>query len=196
MPSRTPPDDPGRLTMSTRPARPARPRDRIADATPAAAPADLIASAMPGISRSSTRRVISGVRSPGVRPVPPVVTTTSYSPAMAARSAASTGSPSATTSGPSTMHPAPRSNSTSTGPDLSAYTPAEARFDTVMASARTAPATPAAVADDRGRGDRLDHVNQGQRGDRYRGQRLHLHPGTVRGARLGHDDDRVVLHLQ
>ena len=31
----------------------------------------------PGISRSSTRRVISGVRSPGVSPVPPVVTTTS-----------------------------------------------------------------------------------------------------------------------
>ena len=44
---------------------------------PAATPAALMASAIPGISRSSTRRVISGVRSPGVRPVPPVVTTTS-----------------------------------------------------------------------------------------------------------------------
>ena len=32
---------------------------------------------IPGISRSSTRLVISGVRSPGVSPVPPVVTTTS-----------------------------------------------------------------------------------------------------------------------
>src|SRR5216684_6956002 len=71
MPSLTPPADPGRLTMSTGPARPARPRDKIADAIPAAAPADLIASAIPGISRSRTRRVISGVRSPGVRPVPP-----------------------------------------------------------------------------------------------------------------------------
>ena len=32
---------------------------------------------IPGISRSSTRRVISGVRSNGVSPVPPVVTTRS-----------------------------------------------------------------------------------------------------------------------
>ena len=40
-------------------------------------PAALMASAIPGISRSSTRWVISGVRSPGVSPVPPVVTTTS-----------------------------------------------------------------------------------------------------------------------
>src|ERR1700759_1090460 len=35
------------------------------------------ASATPGTSRSSPRLVISGVRSPGVSPVPPVVTTTS-----------------------------------------------------------------------------------------------------------------------
>ena len=49
----------------------------IAEGTPAAAPAARSASAMPGISRSITRLVISGVRSPGVSPVPPVVTTTS-----------------------------------------------------------------------------------------------------------------------
>jgi hypothetical protein len=77
MPSRTPPVDPGRLTTSVRPATPATPRDRIAAGTPAAAPAARSASAMPGISRSTTRRVISGVRSSGVSPVPPVVTTTS-----------------------------------------------------------------------------------------------------------------------
>ena len=41
------------------------------------ASAALIASAMPGISRSSTSPVISGVRSVGVTPVPPVLTTTS-----------------------------------------------------------------------------------------------------------------------
>ena len=52
-------------------------RDKIAAGTPAAAPAARSASAIPGISRSSTRRVISGVRSSGVSPVPPVVTTTS-----------------------------------------------------------------------------------------------------------------------
>ena len=76
-PSRTPPVEPGRFTIRVRPATPATPRDRIADGTPAAAPAERRASAIPGISRSSTRRVISGVRSPGVSPVPPVVTTTS-----------------------------------------------------------------------------------------------------------------------
>ena len=42
-----------------------------------AAPAARSASAMPGISLSSTRLVISGVRSAGVSPVPPLVTTTS-----------------------------------------------------------------------------------------------------------------------
>ena len=49
----------------------------VAAGIPATTPAARMASAMPGISRSSTRRVISGVRSSGVRPVPPVVTTTS-----------------------------------------------------------------------------------------------------------------------
>ncbi len=77
MPSFTPPVEPGRFTISVVLASPAAPRDRTADGTPAATPAARIASGMPGISRSSTRRVISGVRSPGVRPVPPVVTTTS-----------------------------------------------------------------------------------------------------------------------
>ncbi|GEM_PF-5484091 len=77
MPSRTPPAEPGRLTISVRAATPATPRDSTAAGTPAAAPADRSASAIPGISRSSTRLVISGVRSPGVSPVPPVVTTTS-----------------------------------------------------------------------------------------------------------------------
>ena len=70
MPSLTPPDEPGQVDDEHRPASPARPRDSIADGIPAATPAALIASAMPGISRSSTRRVISGVRSPGVRPGP------------------------------------------------------------------------------------------------------------------------------
>ena len=77
MPSRTPPVEPGRFTIRVRPATPATPRERIADGTPAAAPAARSASAIPGTSRSITRLVISGVRSPGVSPVPPVVTTTS-----------------------------------------------------------------------------------------------------------------------
>ena len=77
MPSRTPPVDPGRFTISVVPASPASPRDSMAAGTPAFTPAALIASGMPGISLSITRLVISGVRSPGVRPVPPVVTTMS-----------------------------------------------------------------------------------------------------------------------
>src|SRR4029077_3884464 len=55
IPSRTPPVEPGRFTIRVRPTTPATPRDRIADGTPAAAPAERSASAIPGISRSSTR---------------------------------------------------------------------------------------------------------------------------------------------
>ena len=44
-------------------------------ATPLPTPWARIASAMPGTSRSSSARVTSGVRSVGVRPVPPVVST-------------------------------------------------------------------------------------------------------------------------
>ena len=97
IPSLTPPDDPGRLTTSVRDAMPASPRDKIADGTPAAAPADRSASAMPGISRSMTRRVISGVWSVGVSPVPPVVTATSYPAVTESRSTCSTASPSGIT---------------------------------------------------------------------------------------------------
>ena len=56
MPSLTPPEDPGRLTISVVPVTPARPRDSIAAGTPAATPAALIASAIPG----ARLRVIRG----------------------------------------------------------------------------------------------------------------------------------------
>ena len=49
-----------------------------------AAPALLIASAIPGTSKSITVAVACGVTSRGPRPVPPVVTTTSAPPATAA----------------------------------------------------------------------------------------------------------------
>src|SRR5580692_10899016 len=136
MPSFTPPVDPGRLTMRTSPARPARPRDSMADGIPAATPAARIDSAIPGTSRSMTLRVISGVRSLGVNPVPPVVTITRYPEATPSSRACSTGSPSLTTR-LSTAHPASASRSASTGPDRSSYTPADARFEIVTASART-----------------------------------------------------------
>src|SRR5665647_3812279 len=75
-PSRTPPVDPGRLTTSVCPAKPLTPRDNMADGIPARTPAARMASAIPGTSRSTTRRVASGVPSFAVRPVPPAVSYT------------------------------------------------------------------------------------------------------------------------
>ena len=74
---------------------------------------------MPGTSKSITRAVISGVWSVGEMPVPPVVTTTSYAAATAARSATSTGAPSGTTSGPSTAKPISSRPATTSGPPRS-----------------------------------------------------------------------------
>ena len=52
------------------------PRSPHIDGSVRTSPSGVIASARPGISRSSSARVASGVRSVGVRPVPPVVSTT------------------------------------------------------------------------------------------------------------------------
>src|SRR5262245_17938067 len=135
-PSRTPPREPGRLTITVRPATPARPLDSIAVGTPAATPYARIASARPGISYDSTARVRSGVWSVGLTPVPPVVTTASAPDSTASRSARSTGSPSGTTSGSPTSKPHSRKASTINGPPVSAYTPAAARLDAVTTTAR------------------------------------------------------------
>src|ERR1019366_6515560 len=220
IPSRTPPVEPGRLTISVVPAKPARPRESTAAGTPAAAPAARMASAMPGTSRSMTMLVISGVTSPRVRPVPPVVTTTSYPAATPSRSACSTTLPSGITTGPSTSQSASRSRPASTGPDLSGYVPAAARLEIVMASARIMPVSscpsphaasswppPGArlaagllldpdVRDHCGRIDRLDHVDHGQCPDRDCRQGFHLDPGPVRGACRGCDQHAVVFHLE
>src|SRR5262249_6672753 len=177
-------------------------------ATPFDTPYARIASASPGTARSSTRAVASGVRSVGDRPVPPVVRTTSYRAETAFRSSASTGSPSATTTGPSTSKPNVRRPSTSTGPPRSLYTPAAARFEAVTTSARTRRAGDGATAagsrtrslaapvtrspttlrhhpDPRDLGvpvNGLHHVNEREGGHAHTGERLHLHPGPIRGA--------------
>ena len=65
--------------------QPGDPSESIAVGTPAATPAARMASAMPGACRSSTASVASGVPSVGVRPVPPVVSTTSGSEPTASR---------------------------------------------------------------------------------------------------------------
>src|SRR5690606_32274657 len=144
MPSRTPPGEPGRFTTRLDPARPAIPRDNAAVATPLLTPYARTASASPGTSTSTTRLVASGVVSVGARPVPPVVTTTSYLSATAARSAPSTRSPSGTTQGPSTCAPTARSPSTTIGPPRSGYTPVAARVDTVITTALIRRVTPVA----------------------------------------------------
>src|ERR671938_999408 len=140
---------------------------------------------MPATGRSTTRSVASGVRSVGDSPVPPVVRTTSYPAATASRKAASTGSPSGTTTGPSTMKPIARRPSTSTGPPRSSYTPAAARFEAVTTRALVTPPVPrppAALRRDPDVGDRrqlvhgLDHVDERQRRHRHARQRLHLDP--------------------
>ena len=113
------PAGPGRFTTSAWPRTPASPRDSAAVGTPLPTPCARIASAMPGTSRSSSGRVTSGVRSVGVRPVPPVVTTTRAPPSIAARMASATGSPSGTTTGPVTSKPRPVSASTISGPVVS-----------------------------------------------------------------------------
>ena len=82
------PASPGRLTTRQLPITPARPRDSAAAGMPFAAPYARIASAMPGTSKSSSARVSSGVRSVGVSPVPPVVSTTRAPSATAAEMAA------------------------------------------------------------------------------------------------------------
>src|SRR3954452_22440666 len=118
-PSLTPPREPGRFTINARPYTPASPRDSAAVGTPAAEPYARIASAMPGTSRSRRARVTSGVRSVGVRPVPPVVSTARAPACTASRIAAPTGSPSGTTTGPVTSNPSSVSASTINGPVVS-----------------------------------------------------------------------------
>ena len=89
---------------------------------------------------------------------------------------------------------------------MSAYTPAEARLDATMTRARITAAARATVAglaallaqhpdsvQDRGRIDRLDHVDQREPGRGDGGQRLHLHTGPVGGARGRGDRDRVAV---
>src|SRR5919202_902995 len=162
---------------------------------------------MPSTGRSSTRAVTSGVASVGDRPVPPVVSTTSSPSATPCRSARSTGSPSGTTTGPSTAKPIARRPSTSTGPPRSSYTPAAARFEAVTTSARSSLTSPVPrpsaalrgdphVRDRRQLVDGLDHVDERERGDRHARQGLHLDAGAVGGPHGGGDVDAVVGDLQ
>src|SRR5689334_21151432 len=155
-----------------------------------------IASAMPGTSRSRSGRVTSGVRSVGVRPVPPVVSTTRAPPTTSAETAAPTGSPSGTTRGSAQVKPSEVRKSMRRGPVASPYTPAAARFEATTTAARMLIAgssvevsvLPAGlrqhayVGDHRPLVDRLDHVDHGEPRDGDGGEGLHLDSGAVGGA--------------
>src|SRR6478735_12209988 len=96
-----------------------------------------MASPIPGTSKSSNARVCSGVRSVGVSPVPPVVSTTRAPSATAAEMAAPTGGPSGTTTGGPTVNSRECRKSTRIGPVWSSYTPAAARLEATTTAAGT-----------------------------------------------------------
>ena len=115
MPSFTPPREPGRFTTKLRPAIPATPRLSRAVAF-ADSPRRRTASRIPGISRSISGAVCSGVTSVGLMPVPPEVMTTSTPSATASASARPTSGPSATTCFSTGVRPRPHSHRSSRGP--------------------------------------------------------------------------------
>ena len=124
----------GCSTIRVRPATPATPRDKIGDAPGRGSWPRKCPRRSPG-SPVPPRAWSSPARSPGVSPVPPVVTST-LAAASRLRSAASTGSPSGMTSGPSTAQPAERSNSgTRRGVGLVRVHARRGPVDTVTASA-------------------------------------------------------------
>src|SRR5439155_1016397 len=107
---------PGRFTTSADPTAPATPRESIPCGVFSSDFARR-ASAIPGISRSITRRVASGVTSFGERPVPPVVRTTLAPARTAPRIAVATRSTSSgTTDSWTTSAPAATRASRMAGP--------------------------------------------------------------------------------
>src|SRR5690242_4263497 len=210
MASLTPPREPGRLTTTVVPIRPASPRESTAVGTPWRTPYARIASASPGISASRSGRVTSGVRSVGVRPVPPVVSTTRAPPTTSAETASPTGSPSGTTNGSAQVKPSEVRKATRRGPVAAAYTPAAARLEATTTAARmliagssvevsrlpTGLRQHAYVGDHRPLVDRLDHVDHGEPRDRDSGEGLHLDSGAVGGADGRGDLHRVIGDLE
>src|SRR3954452_5215961 len=137
MPSRTAARDDARFTTSVLPDTPTSPRDRPASTAPAARPEARMASAMPGMGRSSTPAVASAVTSRGDTPVPPMVITRSTPPITAVFSALrmATVSP-GTTPTASTTSRASSSSSVTRGPVVSSRSPWLTRSSTTTTSAR------------------------------------------------------------
>src|SRR5258706_1012113 len=210
--SRTARGDPGRLTTSVVPTAPATPRESMPCGVFASERARS-ASAMPGTSRSITRRVASGVTSFGERPVPPVVNTTFAPPRTASRIAfAIFATSSGTSAVDTTSWPASVRASRIVGPLSSARSPAAPLVLTVMTPARTTitagslravlPAPAAALRDEAHVGetrpalDRLQHVVEGQAGHDDRRECLHLHARGRGRPDRGLDRDAIALEHQ
>src|SRR5271156_4499832 len=116
---------PGRLMMIAFPRIPAAPRESTARGV-FCAPAARICSGNPGIMRSTTEAVASGVTSRGPRPVPPVVRITSASLESAAsfRKSSIAARSSARTAEETILHPSSRQRAITDGPEWSSDVPA------------------------------------------------------------------------
>jgi len=123
--STAPRGEPGRLTINTLPRVPATARESAASGV-AARPARRMTSARPGISRSMTARVASGVTSRAAMPVPPVVkmAETSLPSASVARRREMNSASSEITSMAATVQPNWPSRSATAGPETSWRAPA------------------------------------------------------------------------
>jgi len=133
-PSATAVGEPGMLTMRHLPLSPLTPRESMPNGTLPNVSAR-IASDIPWTSLSMTDRVPSGVRSRGLRPVPPVVTMSDTSSASRVRAPATVSMPSATTTDSATVNPRPSRAATATAPDVSPAVPAATESDTVTTAA-------------------------------------------------------------
>jgi hypothetical protein len=117
---------PGRLMMIVVPRMPAVPRDKIARGV-FAAPAARMRSGKPGITRSRTAVVASGVMSRGPKPVPPVVKmrSTASESAVSLRNAWMAAWSSARTAEETTSQPSCRQRDKTDVPERSSDRPAE-----------------------------------------------------------------------
>ncbi len=161
---------------------------------------------MPGTSRSSSGRVTSGVRSVGVRPVPPVVSTARAPPSTASRMRLADRLAVGHHHRPVDLEPrflrAPPRSAARWCPRRPRRPPGwrpRPRVALIIAvSADQSPLLPPVLASTRtslmtaALSTALTMSTTVSAGDGHRGQRLHLHPGPVRGAHGRGDLDGVV----
>src|ERR1019366_2824547 len=204
--STAPLGDPGRLTIRTRPRVPASDRESTASGV-VWRPQARISSPRPGISRSITDRVASGVTSRGATPVPPVVKMAETWPpsARVARRALISEASSGMASMTETLQPSCSNRSRAAGPERSARAPALTESLMVRTAALVMIPLAAEVSafaaglfeqvkilDLDGFVERFEHVVNRECGHRGGGERLHFDAG-LRGGGGGGDDAHAFL---